>query len=149
MSAALDRPVSGSILIIFWEDPVNEITASFDFTMVRRPAQSPTKRRVHYGTLPATMEHLGTQNNAGRFKLSHVEFGEENSHKRYKADGDSRDIADETKDFLLNTTFSYRDCTATMMLGMYTIKLVKETYQNSSCYSVMLNGNRYKGCGED
>jgi len=128
MSRALERPVSGSILITFEESPTNEITASFDVTLTRRPPQSSTKRRVHTGSLSATMEHLGTHNNSGRFKLTTVEFGEENSHRRYKADGDWRDIEDETKEFFLITTFGYKDCTATMMLGMYNIKLVKETY---------------------
>jgi hypothetical protein len=129
MSIALERPVSGSILITFEESPTDEITSSFDVTLTRRPPQSATKRRVHTGSLSATMVHLRTHNNAGRFKLINVELGEENSHKRYKADGDWRDLdKEEIKAFFRKTTWGYKDCTATMMLGMYNIKLVKETY---------------------
>jgi len=128
MSIALDRPVSGSILITFESSPVNEITASFDVTITRRPPQSATKRRVHTGTLSAQMEMLDPSNHLKKFKLTSVTLGEENSHKRYKADGDWVDIKESTEAFFQNTTFVYSDCMPTMLTGMYTIQLNKETY---------------------
>ncbi|WP_297693253.1 hypothetical protein [uncultured Eudoraea sp.] len=126
MSIALDRPVSGSILVTFETSPVNEITASFDVTITRRPPQSATKRRVHSGSLSATMEIIDPDNHLKKFKLIRLELGEENSHKRYKADGDWVDIENSTEEFFRNTTFVYSDCSASMLIGMYAIKLNKE-----------------------
>ena len=128
MSTVLDRPVSGSILVTFERTPVNEITASFDVTIERRPPDGPTKRRVHTGTLSAQMEMIDSENHLKKFKVTRIELGEENSHKRYKADGDWRNIRESTEEFLLNTTFVYSDCSPTMLVGMYAIKLNKETY---------------------
>lgn len=124
MAEALDRPVSGSILITFDRSPVNEITASFDVTIRRRPPQ--TQRREHFGTLSATMTLLTPDRGSGRITLADVDLGDENSHKRYKADGDWRDIKDRTEEFFRNTTFTYQNCTPTMMVGMQTIILNKE-----------------------
>ena len=126
MATALDRPVSGSILVTFETTPVNEITASFDVTLTRRPPQSSTKRRVHTGTLSATMEMMDPDNHLKKFKLTRIELGEENSHKRYKADGDWRDIYDKTEEFFLTTTFVYSDCSPRILIGMYAITLNKE-----------------------
>ena len=124
MQSALGRPVSGSILITFEENPVNEITASFDVTIRRAPPQ--TQKREHRGTLSATMEHLGIRNNIGHFKLTRLEFGEESMHRRFKADGDWRDSTERTMRFLSTATYYYQDCTPTMMIGMHRITLNKE-----------------------
>ncbi|MCW5515302.1 hypothetical protein [Muriicola sp. Z0-33] len=130
MAIALDRPVSGSILITFERSPLNEITSSFDVTLTRRPPQSSTKRRVHIGSLSATMEPVeATPRGSKSFMLTRIELGEENSHKRYKADGDYRDLdKEEIKDFFMGTVFYYKDCSPTLMIGLNEIKLVKETY---------------------
>jgi len=130
MATALDRPVSGSILITFETSPANEITASFDVTITRRPPQSSTKRRVHTGSLSAARGDVESNRpGSGRFMLTRIDLGDENSHIRYKADGDWRELDEgEIKDFFLGTVFYYKDCSPTMMYGLYQIKLNKETY---------------------
>ena len=130
MARALDRPVSGSILITFETSPANEITASFDVTISRRPPQSSTKRREHKGSLSATRAEIESiRPGSGRFMLTSIDLGEENSHKRYKADGDWRDLdRNEIEDFFMIMVFDYKDCSPTLMYGLNQIKLVKETY---------------------
>lgn len=126
LAVLLDKPVTGSILISFETSPVNEITASFDVTITRRPPESSTKRREHKGSLSATMEPMDPLGNHKQFRLTRVEFDDSNSHKRYKADGDWRDITESTKGYFLNATFRYTDCSPTMMIGMHAITLTKE-----------------------
>lgn len=130
MARALDRPVSGSILITFETSPVNEITASFDVTISRRPPQSSTKRREHKGSLSATRAEIESISpGSGRFMLTSIDLGDENSHKRYKADGDWKNLnKDEIEDFFMIMVFDYKDCSPTLMYGLNQIKLVKETF---------------------
>jgi len=124
----LDKPVTGSILITFETSPANEITASFDVTIPRRPPESATKRREHIGSLSATMEPMNPLGDHKQFRLTRVELDDSNSHKRYKADGDWRDITTSTEEYFLNATFRYTDCSPTMMIGMHAITLIRETY---------------------
>lgn len=130
MARAFERPVTGSILITFETTPVREITASFDFTMTRRPPQNTTKRREHIGSLSAAMAPVGSRRpGEGRFMLTRIDLGEENSHKRYKADGDWRDLdRGEIEEFFLGMVFYYKDCSPTLMIGLNEIILNKETY---------------------
>jgi len=127
MSRTLDRPVSGSILITFEESPVNEVTASFDVVISRRPPE--TQRKEHKGSLSGTIKQIEAED--GRiigFELLRLEFGSENSHKRYKSSGEWRDITERTKQFLLMGKYFYKDCTSETMIGMTGIVLNKETY---------------------
>lgn len=61
--------------------------------------------------------------------LSSLDLGDENSHKRYTARGEEKVISrGEIDEFLLCTVFTYQNCTPTMVVGMHTIILNKETY---------------------
>jgi len=122
----LDKPVTGQIFITFETSPANEITASFDVSIPRRPPESATKRREHIGSLSATMEPMDPLGDHKQFRLTRVELDETNSHKRYKADGDWRDITESTREYFLNATFRYTNCSPTMMIGMHAITLTKE-----------------------
>jgi len=130
MARAIDRPVSGSIVIRFETTPINEITASFDVTISRRPPQSPGKRREHKGSLSASRTDVESDRpGTGRFMLTRIDLGEENSHKRYKADGDWRNLdKGEILDFFLGMVFYYKECSPSMMYGLNEIILYKESY---------------------
>lgn len=124
-AALMDKDITGYIIITFEESPENEITASFDITIPRKPPSENFK--IHKGTLSATAvpyETLAPDSVNTRFQILNLVLDESNEHKRYKAYKDEWvDIRDQTKYYLETAVYYYKDCSPTMFIGMHSIKL--------------------------
>ncbi|MEP0134065.1 MAG: hypothetical protein ABJJ25_07550 [Eudoraea sp.] len=123
LGSTLERDVTGTIEITFEENPTGQVTSEFQIKIPRRESAN---YRSHKGTLSACMIPLENPGSIKQFKLSGATLGLANTHIRYRSyNGEVIDITPDVMEFLERTTFSYKNCTPTMMFGWNVIKLNK------------------------
>lgn len=123
LGSLLDRNVTGTIEITFEENPTGQVTSEFQIKIPRRGSAN---YRSHKGTLSACMIPFDNPGSIKQFKLSGASLGSANTHIRYRSStGENIDVTPDVMEFLARATFSYKDCTPTMMFGWHVIKLNK------------------------